>query len=222
MPVNERRETQPVADAGVSPPQVPPNAPFEPREFDLSAVTGLSARAVELHLELYRGYVKACNTLLAEQQAAFPAPGKAVAPLDLAAHARRFAFEYNGVVLHELFFEALGAPGSAGVARDGRLAEAAARSFGGLEQWRQHVLALAQMRGVGWVVCVHDAARDRLHNAWVDLHHLSLPANARIVLALDLWEHAYLLDFAPAQRDNYVELLWDSVNWARVEERCGA
>lgn len=210
MPAQERRDP---------PRRLPRAAPLEAREFDLSAVTGLSARAVELHLDLYRGYVRACNALLAEQQAAFPAPGDAVAPLDLAAHARRFAFEYNGVVLHELFFEALGAPQSAGVARDGRLAEAAARSFGGLGQWRQHVLALAQLRGVGWVVCVHDVARDRLHNAWVDLHHLSLPANARIVLALDLWEHAYLLDFAQGQRENYVEMLWDSVNWERVEER---
>ena len=197
------------------------SGPYEAREFDLTAVTGLSARAVELHLELYRGYVKAFNSLLAEQQAAFPAAGEAAVPLDLAAHARRFAFEHNGIVLHELFFEALGAPGGSSPDREGRLADAAARSFGSLEQWMQHAAALAQLRGIGWIVTLHDPARDVLYNAWVDLHHLSVPANLQVVLALDLWEHAYLLDFAPAQRGNYFEMLWNSVDWSKVEQRCG-
>lgn len=197
------------------------NGPYEARDFDLTAVTGLSARAVDIHLELYRGYVKALNDLLAEQQAAFPAPGEAATPLDLAAHARRFAFEHNGVVLHELFFEALGAPGGSSPDRQGRLAEAAGRSFGGLEQWTKHAAALAQLRGIGWIVTLHDPVRDVLHNTWVDLHHLNVPANLRVVLALDLWEHAYLLDFAPAQRANYFEMLWSSVDWSKVEQRLG-
>jgi Fe-Mn family superoxide dismutase len=202
--------TAPGSDAG----------PYEAREFDLTGVTGLSQRAIELHLELYRGYVKAFNTLLAEQAAAFPAPGEAAAPLDLASHARRFAFEYNGIVLHELFFEALGAPGASSPDKQGTLAAAAERSFGGLEQWMQHAAALAELRGIGWIVCVLEPTTNRLYNAWVDLHHLMVPATTRVVLALDLWEHAYLLDFAPSQRSNYFEMLWNSVDWARVEERC--
>jgi Fe-Mn family superoxide dismutase len=48
-----------------------------------------------------------------------------------------------------------------------------------------------------------------------------VPANLRVVLALDLWEHAYLLDFSPAQRGNYFEMLWNSVDWSKVEQRCG-
>jgi Fe-Mn family superoxide dismutase len=194
--------------------------PYTAREFDLTAVTGLSQRAVELHLELYRGYVSAFNTLLAEQRAAFPAPGQAATPLDMASHARRFAFEYNGIVLHEAFFEALSAPGASTPDQQGALADAAGRSFGGLEQWMQHAAALARLRGVGWVVCVREVQSNRLYNAWVDLHHLMLPANTRIVLALDLWEHAYLLDFAPSQRAKYFEMLWSSIDWHKVEERC--
>jgi Fe-Mn family superoxide dismutase len=194
--------------------------PYTAREFDLTAVTGLSQRAVELHLELYRGYVKAFNTLLAEQRAAFPAAGEAAAPLDLASHARRFAFEYNGIVLHELFFEALGAPGASSPDRQGVLAEAAERSFGSLEQWMQHAAGLAQLRGIGWIVCVRETTSNRLYNAWVDLHHLMVPANTQVVLALDLWEHAYLLDFAPSQRAQYFEMLWSSIAWDKVEARC--
>jgi Fe-Mn family superoxide dismutase len=197
------------------------SGPYEAREFDLTAVTGLSARAVDIHLELYRGYVKSLNLLLAEQRAAFPAPGEPATPLDLAAHARRFAFEHNGVVLHELFFEALGAPGGSGPDKHGRLADAASRSFGSPEQWLQHAAALSKLRGIGWIVVLHDPVRNVLYNAWIDLHHLSVPANLRVVLALDLWEHAYLLDFAPAQRGNYFQLLWSSVDWSKVEQRCG-
>jgi Fe-Mn family superoxide dismutase len=194
--------------------------PYTAREFDLTTVTGLSQRAVELHLELYRGYVKAFNALLAEQRAAFPGSGEAAQPLDLASHARRFAFEYNGIVLHELFFEALGAPGASSPDKQGLLAESAERSFGGLEQWMRHAAGLAQLRGVGWIVCLREPGSNRIYNAWVDLHHLMLPANMQVILALDLWEHAYLLDFAPAQRGKYFEMLWSSVNWEQVEARC--
>ncbi len=197
------------------------NGPYEAREFDLTAVIGLSQRAIELHLELYRGYVKAFNELLAEQKAGFPEAGDAVAPLDLSSHARRFAFEYNGIVLHELFFDALGAPGGQSPDKHGRLAEAAGRTFGGIDQWMKHAAGLAKLRGVGWVLAVREPATNRLYNVWVDLHHLMMPANTEIVLALDLWEHAYLLDFAPAQRENYFETLWNCVDWRKIEARCG-
>jgi Fe-Mn family superoxide dismutase len=85
----------------------------------------------------------------------------------------------------------------------------------------QHAAALSKLRGIGWIVVLHDPVRNVLYNAWTDLHHLSVPANLRVVLALDLWEHAYLLDFAPAQRGNYFQLLWSSVDWSKVEQRCG-
>jgi superoxide dismutase, Fe-Mn family len=193
--------------------------PYKAREFDLTGVTGLSQRALDLHLELYRGYVTAFNTLLSEQEAAFPTAGDAATPLDLASHARRFAFEYNGIVLHELFFDALGPTAGSSPDKQGAIADAAGRSFGGIDQWMQHAAALAKLRGVGWIVCVREPCTNRLYNCWVDLHHLMMPANTQVVLALDLWEHAYLLDFAPTQRAKYFEMLWSSINWDRVERR---
>jgi Fe-Mn family superoxide dismutase len=196
------------------------DGPYEVRKFDLTGVKGLSPRAIELHLGLYEGYVTNLNKLLAEQREAFPAAGEAATPLDLASHARRFAFEYNGVVLHELFFEALGPTGAGSPDKGGALAKAAERTFGGVKQWMQHASALAKLRGVGWVVTVRERTTNRLYNTWVDLHHLSVPANTDIVLALDLWEHAYLLDFAPEQRETYFETVWSSIRWDKVESRC--
>ena len=197
------------------------DGPYKVREFDLTGVAGLSPRAIELHLELYAGYVENLNKLLTEQRAGYPEPGEAAVPLDLASHARRFAFEYNGVMLHELFFEAHGPTGSGSPEKGGRLAAAAETTFGGVTQWMQHAAALAALRGVGWVITVRERATNRLYNTWVDLHHLSVPANTDIVLALDLWEHAYLLDFAPAQRSTYFETLWTCIDWTKVESRCG-
>ena len=179
--------------------------PYEVREFDLTAVTGLSARAVDIHLELYRGYVKALNTLLAEQRAAFPAAGEPATPLDLAAHARRFAFEHNGVVLHELFFEALGAPDSSSPDKQGKLAtqlhgRSAVSSNG------------SSMRRLS-PSCVASAGSSRCTTRCATCSTTpgstcTISACRRtcgVVLALDMWEHAYLLDFAPAQRGNYFD-----------------
>ena len=196
------------------------DGPYEVREFDLTGVKGLSPRAIELHLGLYAAYVTNLNKLLAEQREAFPEAGEAATPLDLASHARRFAFEYNGVVLHELFFEALGPTGTGSPDKGGALAKAAERTFGGVKQWIRHASELAKLRGIGWVVTVRERTTNRLYNTWVDLHHLSVPAHTDIVLALDLWEHAYLLDFAPEQRETYFETLWSSIRWDKVESRC--
>ncbi len=83
----------------------------------------------------------------------------------------------------------------------------------------QHAAALAKLRGVGWIVCVREVRQQP------PLQRLGRPASpdaAReyaVVLALDLWEHAYLLDFAPSQRGKYFEMLWSSIDWDKVEAR---
>ena len=119
-----------------------------------------------------------------------------------------------------MFFEALGATGRDSPDKGGALAEAAERSSAASSSGCSTRPELAKLRGIGWVVTVRERTTNRLYNAWVDLHHLSVPANTDIVLALDLWEHAYLLDFAPAQREKYFETLWSSIGWDKVESRC--
>jgi Fe-Mn family superoxide dismutase len=64
-----------------------------------------------------------------------------------------------------------------------------------------------------------EPASGRLHNFWVDLHHLHMPADAQIVFVLDVWEHAYMIDFTPAQKAEYVKIILDNVDWAVVEKR---
>jgi Fe-Mn family superoxide dismutase len=184
------------------------------REFDLAAVEGLSRRALDLHLELYRGYVDKLNELRNRR-----AKEGSRDPDAIAGRVRQFAFEYNGVVLHELFFETLAGPGAPSLDAGGVVAEAADISFGGVENWKRDVAELAGTRGVGWVLCVREPQKNQIFNVWVDQHQLGLPARCEILLALDFWEHAYLLDFAPKARNEYFEMLWRQIDWSVVERR---
>jgi Fe-Mn family superoxide dismutase len=190
---------------------------YQVRPFDLSGVQGLSKKAIDLHLGLYKSYVEQLNKLL--EQSPSRAPAAAAAPLALDGYNRRFAFEYNGAALHELFFEQL-----AGKHRqpqsDSGFAGALRADYGDFAAWKASVEALAKTRGVGWVLTLRERGQQRLHNCWVDLHHLSLPANCDVVFALDLWEHAFMLDFTPAQRADYVKVILDNVDWPVVEQRC--
>ena len=184
---------------------------YQVRPFDLTAVQGLSKKAIDLHLGLYKGYVDNLNKLLEQNS-------KGGSPLVTDGYNRRFAFEYNGVKLHELFFEQL-----AGKRRqpltDSDWVEALKEDFGDFNGWKSKIETLATTRGVGWVLTLRERGTSRLHNFWVDLHHLHMPADSQIVFALDLWEHAFLTDFTPAQKADYVKTVLENVDWAIVEQR---
>jgi Fe-Mn family superoxide dismutase len=190
---------------------------YQIRPFDLSAVQGLSKKAIDLHLGLYKTYVEQLNKLL--EQSPSHAPAAAAAPLALDGYNRRFAFEYNGVALHEIFFEQLAGKHRQPQA-DSAFAGALQTDYGDFAGWKASIEALGNTRGVGWVLSLRERGQQRLHNCWVDLHHLNLPANCDVVFALDLWEHAFMLDFTPAQRADYVKIILDNVDWPVVERRC--
>ena len=184
---------------------------YEVRQFDLSGVQGLSKKAIDLHLGLYKGYVDNLNKLL--EQA--PAGGS---PLVNDGYNRRFAFEFNGVKLHELFFEQLAGKRQA-VQADGELGKAVKQGFTDFNGWRSRIEGLAATRGVGWVMTLRERGTSRLHNFWCDLHHLHMPADSQIVFVLDVWEHAFLIDFTPSQKAEYIKTVLDNVDWAVVEKR---
>jgi Fe-Mn family superoxide dismutase len=185
------------------------------RNFDLSRVQGLSKKAIDLHLSLYKGYVENFNKLIEQM----PQSAAAASPLEVDGYARRFAFEYNGVVLHELFFESL-AGQRRPLSEDGAFAQALGADFGDFEGWKKSVGTLAKTRGVGWVLTVRNRSSQRLHNCWIDLHQLSVPANSDVLFTLDLWEHAFMLDFTPAQRADYTKTILDNIDWSVIEARC--
>jgi Fe-Mn family superoxide dismutase len=185
--------------------------PHQVRQFDLGRVRRIWGRTLELHLGLYKGYVEQLNKLT----------GTAGRETDAETFARRFAFEHNGVALHELFFDGLSGKATP-MQRSGALATELKRSFGGYGEWRSDVRELASVRGIGWIALIRSATTGRLHNVWIDLHQVAVPAMTDILLLFDLWEHAWILDYAPKDRGRFVSDLTEQLNWAVIEARLDA
>lgn len=196
-----------------------PPEQFTARTFDLGRVVGLSKHALDTHLGLYEGYVKETNALLEHlydaSQSTELSPNEQQRFDGLV---QRFAFERNGMVLHELFFETLG--GAAKPPATGVLMEAFDISFGGFDEWKRDVHRLARTRGIGWVLTFRVADSNRLLNVWVDDHRRGLLAGLKPIAAFDFWEHAYLLDFKPSDRAKYLDVLLENYRWDVVEARC--
>jgi superoxide dismutase, Fe-Mn family len=191
------------------------------KPFEMEPFGKLGAASIEAHLGLYQGYVVQTNAVL-ESMAQFDKVGgelmeNPVRPAE--GLARRLAFELNGVTLHELFFEQYL---KATVADTGAFGRAAEQNFGRMEQWRSSVSALAKTRGPGWVITAFDESRGYLHNFWVDMHHLYVPASLRVIFVLDLWEHAYMPDYGVKGRPEYVDAALHAACIACLDARMGA
>jgi superoxide dismutase, Fe-Mn family len=113
------------------------------------------------------------------------------------------------------YFSGLGGDGSIA----GNLADAIAAQYGSLDNWKVEVKAMAMMRGIGWVLLVQDTASNTLKNIWVSDHEVGHLAGTNVLFALDVWEHAYLLDYLPAQRADYVAAVFANLNWSATEAR---
>ena len=187
--------------------------PYSEVSFNPPAMNGLSPKQIEAHLKLYAGYVKNVNALAAKvDEYKKDSETHAIALSELT---RRYAFEWNGMRLHEIYFASLGGDGS----MSGSLTDALATQYGSIDGWKNEVKAMAMMRGIGWVLLAHDTAGNILRNIWVSDHELGHLAGANVLFALDVWEHAYLLDYLPAQRADYVNAVFTNVNWSTVEAR---
>jgi superoxide dismutase, Fe-Mn family len=191
---------------------------YTPRKWKLAGLKGISDHTLETHFGLYEGYVKNTN-LLSEQLDAFARAGKAeAANLSFAELTRRLGFENNGMVLHEYYFDNLTTSGN-GAPSSGKFFDAATASFGDFETWRKGFAAVGGMRGVGWAIAYQDPTSGRLSNHWISLHEVGNVASFAPILVMDVWEHAFMLDYKPAERSKYIEAFFSNVDWKRVESR---
>ena len=192
--------------------------PYKVREFDLSGLVGISDRTLEVHFGLYAGYVKNTNTLN-EQLWELLNAGKTATPA-YSELTRRQGFEYNGMVLHELYFGNMTKTPSGGeVSSSSALGRALGESFGDIETWKKDFSTVGAMRGVGWAVTYLDPATGRLSNHWITLHEDGNIAGFRPVGVMDVWEHAFLLDYKPAERPKYIESFLANLDLASAEAR---
>jgi Fe-Mn family superoxide dismutase len=194
---------------------------YQPRQFNLSGLKGISDQTLEMHFKLYEGYVKETNNLT-NRITEFIKDGN-VDQEEMPAYSeltRRLGFEYNGMVLHEYYFDNLQSGGGTGdPAKTSQLVKAAEATFGSYDIWKADFVGIGKMRGVGWAICNQNPANGRISNHWITLHETGNVAGFNPILVMDVWEHAFLLDYKPAERPKYIEAFFSNINWNAVEDR---
>ncbi|MBI2409903.1 superoxide dismutase [Candidatus Kaiserbacteria bacterium] len=188
---------------------------YSPRTFNLPALEGLSEKQIKVHLGLYEGYVKHVNLIIEQIQKLKEGGSDQYVIAELR---RRLSFEFNGMRMHEYYFEQFEG-GPMAPEPSSALALSVIEKYGSGENFREHVIEVAGSRGVGWVVVYADPRAKTLHTVFVADHELGQLAGLPILLALDLWEHAYMVDYVPADKKNYIEAFFANLNRGIVEKR---
>lgn len=191
---------------------------YEKKDFShLKNLTGISDKTLEIHFALYAGYVTNTNTLN-EKVIELTEQGKSGTP-EYAELKRRYGFEYNGKVLHEYYFGNLKSGGSDAPKESSPIGKAIADTYSSYDVWKNDFMKVGGMRGVGWAILFQDPDTKVLSNHWVTLHEEGNIAGFKPILVMDVWEHAFLLDYKPAERPKYIEAFFSNIDWAAVEGR---
>jgi len=181
---------------------------------NLIGMEGFSDTLINNHFTLYQGYVTNTNKLL-DTLATMLKEGKLGTP-EYAELKRRLGFEFNGRRLHEYYFENLGGKGA--LDKSGKLGKKLADEFGSYEDWEKDFRATAAMRGIGWTILYQDNLTGRLINQWINEHETGHLAGCAPILVLDVFEHAFMLDYG-LKRPDYIESFFKNIDWGAVEGR---
>lgn len=186
---------------------------YVPKEFTI--VMGpkkLSPKQISDHKELYVGYVNKRNEI-----------DEALQMVDKAKANQSYSqlrglkvsetFARNGALLHELYFENI----KTGTSIGPKTEEVLVKNFGSVRTFKEDLMAVA-MCARGWVLTCYNLDDHRVQNYLLDAHNETVPVLTIPILAVDTYEHAYMIDFG-INRKEYLNILWDNINWDVVEER---
>lgn len=179
----------------------------------LIGMDGLSENALKTHFTLYEGYVKNTNELM-NTLSEMREDGK-MNNAEFAELKRRLGWEFDGMRLHEYYFENLS---KKGVNRGNNIEKKLAEDFGSFETWEKEFKAVGSMRGIGWAALYQDPIDGRLINCWINEHHASHLAGGNLILIMDVFEHAFMPDYG-LKKNNYIEAFFKNIDWSAVESR---
>jgi len=180
----------------------------------LLGMEGFSETLLKNHFTLYQGYVANTNKLV-DTLGQMLKEGKMGNP-EYAELKRRFGWEFNGMRLHEYYFENLG--GKGGLDKAGKLFKKISDSFGSYEEWEKDFRGVGVMRGIGWAVLYQDNLFGNLFNCWINEHDVGHLASCTPLLILDVFEHAFMIDYG-LKRADYIGAFFKNINWKAVEGR---
>ena len=189
---------------------------YEAQNYDhLLGTEGFSDTLLKNHFTLYQGYVANTNKVT-DLLKALAADGKTSAP-EYAELKRRFGWEFNGMRLHEHYFGNMTKEQSK-FNIDSNIGKRIVAEFGSFEAWEADFKGSGAMRGIGWVILAYDKQGDRLFNIWVNEHDLGYLAAAQPLLVMDVFEHAFMLDYG-LKRADYIEAFFKAIDWDEVAKR---
>ena len=194
-----------------------PMKTYAPKKWDLAGLQGISDATLEMHFGLYEGYVKNAN-LLNEKLAAIRSAGNpSGADPAFAELVRRLAFEYNGMRLHEYYFDNM--TKSPADLTSGSLYNKIGEAYGDFDKWKADFAAVGAMRGVGWAIAYLDTENGQITNHWISDHENGHLAGFVPIVVLDVWEHAFIKDYKPSERGKYIEAFFANLDWKACESR---
>ncbi len=173
----------------------------------------LSKTQLEAHFKLYEGYVNKLNEI--EKKLKNEDPSKANYSFnEFSELKRREAVAFNGAFLHELYFENLGNEGAEpSVKLNGDIK----KRYGTLDKLFS-ILAGIAISEPGWALLTYNRIDGQLHTYLLEEHHIGLPVHQELILVIDSWEHAYMIDYGIA-KDKYMEGIFKHINWEIVNKR---
>jgi Fe-Mn family superoxide dismutase len=192
---------------------------FTEKTFSISELKGISQKTIEEHLKLYSGYTKSANLILEKIDGLRTSEEEITKNTYLISELqRRFSFEFDGMRNHEYYFEQF--EGGAQAKSDlSELVQKINETWGSFDSWLFRFKEIAMTRGVGWAVLYFDKKTGTLNHSWVEEQHLGHLAGCSVILALDMWEHSYMLDFVPSEKKRYVEAFFENLNFSVSEKR---
>ena len=189
---------------------------YEAKKFDLPKLDGISEESVKQHLMLYEGYVKNFNAMSKQiAELAMEDWEKNVHPV--AELIRRRSFEFDGMRLHEYYFEQF-AGGPISLTAGGALGKALEKTYKPKDVV-EVMTKIGNMRGPGWAILYYDKKGDELLSGFSGEQHQGHFVTLPIILALDVWEHAFLLDYGATGKGKYIDAFFKNLNWAVIEKR---
>lgn len=189
---------------------------YEAKNYgQLLGLPGLSDQLLNNHFTLYQGYVNNFNKLT-DSLLQYSLDGKLETP-EYGELTRRLGWEFNGMRLHEYYFDNI-IKGGTSTTANSLLEKQITKDFGSYENWEKQFRAAGMIRGIGWVILCSDEKNEKLFNVWVNEHDMGHFAGTKPILVMDVFEHSYMLDYG-IKRLGYIDTFINSIHWQEAEKR---
>ncbi len=192
---------------------------YEPKKFSIPELDGISKKSIDEHIGLYEGYVKnfnAISALLPEYAKESEKHAHALSEL-----IRRRSFEFDGMRLHEIYFSQFEG-GATVMPTQGAFYEQLVKEYHKPEYFVEYLKAIAKMRGPGWALLYWDPVAKQFLAGFAGEQHQGHFATLPVILGIDVWEHAFLLDYGAQGKGQYLDAFFKNLNWNVVEKRFDA